>query len=242
MTNTGTSTDTRARIIDAAARLLKDAGPSAVTTRGVAQEASVQAPAIYRLFGDKDGLLEAVAEHVMSDYVSTKAAINEAAEASQTDPVLALRAGWEAQMGFSLSNPPLFRLLSDPDRVANSPAARSGKAVLEARIHRVAVAGRLKVPERRAVELFQAAGVGAITTVLATPPDERDPGLTDAVLEGVLAQIITDTPTPATSGPLPTTIAFRAIAPTLPGLSTTERQLLTEWLDRAIKSDQTNRP
>lgn len=238
MTITGTTLDTRTRIIDVAARLLRDAGPGAVTTRRVAQEAGVQAPAIYRIFGDKDGLLEAVAEHVMSGYVSTKAAIVEAAEASQTDPVLDLRAGWEAQMGFGLSNPSLFRLLSDPDRVVNSPAARSGKAVLEARIHRVAVAGRLKVPERRAVELFQAAGLGVIATVLATAPNERDPGLTDAVLEGVLSQILTDTPTVSTGGTLPTTIAFRAIAPTLPGLSATERQLLAEWLDRAIESDQ----
>ena len=67
--------DTRARIIDVAARLLQEQGPAAVTTRGVAEAAGVQAPAIYRFFGDKDGLLEAVAEHVMATYVSAKAAI-----------------------------------------------------------------------------------------------------------------------------------------------------------------------
>jgi len=60
----------RARIIDAAARLLQEQGPTAVTTHGVAQAAGVQAPAIYRLFGDKNGLPEAVAEHVMATYVS----------------------------------------------------------------------------------------------------------------------------------------------------------------------------
>jgi hypothetical protein len=38
----------RARIIDAAARLLQEQGPAAVTTHGVAQAAGVQAPAIYR--------------------------------------------------------------------------------------------------------------------------------------------------------------------------------------------------
>ncbi|WP_241984787.1 TetR/AcrR family transcriptional regulator [Cryobacterium adonitolivorans] len=208
-----------------------------MTTRGVAHEAGVQAPAIYRLFGDKDGLLEAVAEHVMTAYVSTKAAIVEEAEAASVDPLVDLRAGWEAQMDFGLRNPTLFRMLSDPDRVMTSPAARTGKAVLEARIRRVAVAGRLKVAERRAVELFQAAGVGVITTVLATPPDERDPSLVDAVLEGVLAQIITDNPVVTNAGSLPTTIAFRAIAPSLPGLSATERELLTEWLDRALAAD-----
>lgn len=230
--------DTRERIIDAAARLLRERGPGALTTRGVAQEAGVQAPAIYRLFGDKDGLLEAVAEHVMAAYVTTKAAIVEEAEAARVDPVVDLRAGWQAQVEFGLSNPTLFRLLSDPDRVVTSPAARSGKAVLEARMHRVAVVGRLKVSERRAVELFQVAGVGLITTVLATPPEERDPRLADAVLNGVLAQILTDAPVVADGEALPTAVAFRAMAPTLAGLSSSERLLMVEWLDRAIAASE----
>ena len=55
----------RLQIIEAAARLLREGGALAVTTRGVADAASVQPPTIYRLFGDKDGLLDAVAEHVM---------------------------------------------------------------------------------------------------------------------------------------------------------------------------------
>ena len=51
---------TRARIVDVAARLLQTDGPAAVTTRAVAEGAGVQAPTIYRLFGDKEGLLDAV--------------------------------------------------------------------------------------------------------------------------------------------------------------------------------------
>ncbi|MGI3786407.1 MAG: TetR/AcrR family transcriptional regulator, partial [Janthinobacterium lividum] len=63
---------TRARVVDVAAHLLQSEGPAAVTTRAVAEGAGVQAPTIYRLFGDKDGLLEAVAEHVMAAFVSAK--------------------------------------------------------------------------------------------------------------------------------------------------------------------------
>jgi AcrR family transcriptional regulator len=40
--------DVRSRIIDVAAQLLRDEGPTAVTTRGVAEQAGVQAPMIYR--------------------------------------------------------------------------------------------------------------------------------------------------------------------------------------------------
>jgi AcrR family transcriptional regulator len=84
----------------------------------------VQAPAIYRLFRDKDGLLEAVAEHVMATYVSTKAAIVRSASADEIDPPDDLRSGWQMQLDFGVTNPALFR---DPDRVPHSPAAQSGR-------------------------------------------------------------------------------------------------------------------
>jgi AcrR family transcriptional regulator len=226
--------DTRSRIIEVAARLLREEGPAAVTTRGVAEHAGVQAPTIYRLFGDKDGLLDTVAEHVMATHVAAKAAIVEAASAGDVDPLDDLRAGWDMQIDFGVANPALFRLLSDPDRVRRSPAAQSGLRVLESRIHRVATTGRLRVSERRAVELIQAAGTGTITTILATPIEQRDPGLADEMLEAVLRQILTDAPGPARSGSMAATVAFRAIAPRLDMLSAAERQLLRDWLDRAI--------
>jgi AcrR family transcriptional regulator len=226
--------DTRTRIVEVAAGLLRDEGPAAVTTRGVAQAAGVQAPAIYRLFGDKDGLLEAVAEHVMSSFVAAKASVVEAATQADVDPVDDLRDGWRSQVAFGLDNPALFALLSDPGRVAGSPAARRGRAVLEARVHRVAVAGRLRVSEERAVGLVQTSGVGVITTLLGTPVDDRDPGLAEAALDGLLAQILTDAPVADPTGHLATVVAFRAVAPELGRLSGSERRLLAEWLDRVV--------
>ena len=169
--------DTRSRIVAVAARLLQEQGPPAVTTRGVAEAAGVQAPTIYRLFGDKDGLLDAVAEHALATQVTARAAIVQAASADDVDPLEDLRAGWESQIAFGVANPGIFRLLSDPDRVASSPAAQSGRRVLAARIHRVAAIGRLRVPERRAVDVFQAAATGTIQTLLATLAEQRDPGL-----------------------------------------------------------------
>ncbi|MGI8563605.1 MAG: TetR/AcrR family transcriptional regulator [Candidatus Dormibacter sp.] len=240
MTRATSRRDTRARIVDVAARLLQEEGPVAVTTRGVAERAGVQAPTIYRLFGDKDGLLEAVAEHVMSTYVSAKAEIVEAASAADVDPVEELRDGWTMQIDFGLANPALFRLLSDPDRVRHSPAARSGKQVLQARIRRIALTGRLRVSEHHAVDLIQAAGIGAIHTLLSTPPDQRDPDLAPSILQAVLTRILADTPEPAHQAPIEAAVALRAIAPQLDMLSHPERQLLAEWLDRAIKAMSAN--
>ena len=226
----------KSRIVAVAARLLHEQGTVAVTTRGVAEAAGVQAPTIYRLFGDKDGLMEAVAEHVMATYVSAKAETVRAASTANVDPLEELRAGWQTQIDFGVANPTLFRLLSDPDRVLHSPAARSGKHVLETRVHRVALTGRLRVSEQRAVDLIQAAGVGTIQTLLSTPPDQRDPGLADAMFDAVAHQILTNTTAPAQPQPMAMVVAVRAIAPELDMLSHSEQQLLAEWLDRATQA------
>lgn len=226
--------DTRSKIVDVAARLLREQGPAAVTTRGVAEGAGVQAPTIYRLFGDKDGLLDAVAEHVMATYVSAKAAIVAMASAENVAPLDDLRAGWEMQIDFGVANPTLFGLLSDPGREMRSPAAQSGKHVLESRVHRIAVTGRLRVSEQRAIDLIHAGGTGTVLTILSTPPEQRDPGLAEDMYEAVLRQILTDAPERAKNGSMATAVALRAIAPRLDMLSQAERQLLAEWLDRAI--------
>jgi AcrR family transcriptional regulator len=241
-TRTDDRSDTRSRVVDVAARLLQEQGPAAVTTRGVAQGAGVQAPVIYRLFGDKDGLLDAVAEHVMSTYVSAKSAVAAAASAGDVDPLEDLRAGWRTQMDFGLANPTLVALLSVPGRGPDSPAAQAGLDVLRARVRRVAAAGRLRVSERRAVDLIHAAGTGAVLTLLATPPDRRDHGLADAMFEAVLREILTDAPAVGGGGPTPAAVALRAEVGGLEALSEAEQRLLAEWLDRAIDAAASSHP
>ncbi len=230
--------ETRARIVEVAGSMLRELGAAAVTTRAVADGAGVQAPTIYRLFGDKDGLLEAVAEHAMTTFAAVKADAVRAARDGRTDPVDDLRAGWSMTIGFGLTNPHLFVLLSDPERGRRSAAARAGTALLAERIQRVAEAGRLAVPERRAVELVHAAGTGAVLAVLAAPVDERDPSLADDVLDAVLGRILvpsaSTTDDGGTGGDAVTSaaITLRAAAPRLDRLSAAERTMLAEWLDR----------
>lgn len=229
---TATRTDTRQAIVEAAARLLSEGGPAAMTTRGVAEVAGVQAPTIYRLFGDKDGLLEAVAEHVMTSFVAGKTAGMAAAVEDGADPVVDLRSSWRRQVEFGLANPAVFRVISDPDRAAGSVAAQAGREVLASRVHRLAAAGLLRVPEARAVDLIHAAGTGAVHALLATPAAERDPGLGEAMMEAVLDAILVGDPGGVPDGPVSAAIALRAVAPDLEVLSTAERQLLADWLDR----------
>ncbi|MBU3060970.1 TetR/AcrR family transcriptional regulator [Nocardia sp. NEAU-G5] len=217
-TRSGTRHQTRASIVEVAAQLLREQGPGAVTIRAVAQSAGLQPPAIYRFFEDKDALLDAVAEHVFATYVEAKAV------APDSDPVADLRAGWDMHIDFALANPAVFGLLTDPHRSGHSPAAAAGVEVLRTRVRRVATAGRLRVGERRAVELIHSAGTGVLLTLLATAPGDRDPGLADAMYDAVTRAILTDAPAP------PEPVALDPAA--LPGLTAAERALLSEWLQR----------
>jgi len=231
-----TRSEVRSTIVECAARLLREHGPAAVTTRGVAEAAGVQAPTIYRLLGDKDGLLDAVAEHVVATYVTAKAEVAGAASADDVDPVEDLRSGWQTYIDFGLANPTLFALLSDPARSLSSPAARSGQHVLEARVHRVALTGRLRVGEARAVDVIHAAGTGAVLTLLSTSRERRDLGLADDLLDAVLLQILLDAPAPAERTHVAPAVALRATITQLDVLRDAERQLLADWLDRIIEA------
>lgn len=227
--DTYSSTDTRTRIVRAAATLLREGGREAVTTRAVALSAGVQAPTIYRLFGDKDGLLDAVAEHLLRVYVSDKAAL-----APDPDPVQDLRDGWNMQTAFNLTHPDVFAMmLAEPTQPRQSPAAAAGTQILRDKIRRVAQAGRLKVSEARAESLIRAAGYGAVLVMLGQPEDARDAGLAEAAQEAVFAAILTDAPADGATTPA-AAVALRASLAHLAVLSASERSLLGEWLDRII--------
>ncbi|WP_432136222.1 MULTISPECIES: TetR/AcrR family transcriptional regulator [unclassified Streptomyces] len=218
---------TRDRIVKAAAGLLREQGPAAVTTRRVAQEAGLQPPALYRLFQDKDDLLDAAAEHVFAEHVAGKQAT-----AVSDDPVADLRAGWHAQIDFGLANPFVYGLLLDPVRARDTPAQTAGVRILAERVRRVAAAGRLTVSEERAVNLIRAAGVGTVHTLLTLPPERNDPGLADAAFDAVARAVLADEPAVAVQDRTAVVAAFRTLVPDLPGLSTTEAALLDEWLRR----------
>ena len=214
----------RERILAAATALVAGAGIDAATTRAVAAAAGVQAPTLYRLFGDKDGLLAAVAEQVMADYVATKSKT-----AAEDDPVLELRRGWDDYIEFGLSHPAVFALINNPNRPL-SPATAAGLEILAGRVHRVARAGRLRVTEEQAVDLIHACGTGAVLTLIAKPPDAHD-DLATAAREAVMAAIL-DEPRPAARGPAAMATGLRASLDDVPGLTPGERHLLDELLKR----------
>jgi len=220
----------RDRIIEAAAELLAKGGREAVSTRAVSAAAGVQAPAIYRIFGDKQGLLDAVAAYGLQSYLRDKEA-NPATD----DPVADLRRGWDLHVGFALAHPAFYSLVfGEPRPGAESPAARQASEILARMIHRIAEAGRLAMPEERAALLVHAAGRGLTLTLIALPEDQRDPSLSVTARESVISTITTDPPpaSPDPSGPVAAAVALRAALPRTGALSEPERALLADWLDR----------
>ncbi|MFE3634381.1 TetR/AcrR family transcriptional regulator [Streptomyces sp. NPDC059168] len=218
----------RARIIAAATRLLADGGREALSTRAVSAAAGLQAPTIYRIFGDKQGLLDAVAADGFAAHLKAKSHVRPSG-----DPVEDLRAGWALNIDFALANPALYCLMyGDPRPGAASPAAAAAFEHLTSYVHRIAESGRLRVPEDRAARLIHAAGSGTALALIATPEDERDLTVSELAREAVIAAVTTETPTGAAPGPAGAAVALRAVLPRTSALSPGERGLMKEWLDR----------
>ncbi|WP_326953403.1 TetR/AcrR family transcriptional regulator [Amycolatopsis sp. NBC_01286] len=226
---TKTAADTRGRILEAAAALLVAEGRDGLSTRAVSAAAGVQPPALYRLFGDKDGLLDAVAAYGFDEYLTSKRELG-----STGDAVEDLRRGWDLHIEFGLSRPEFYVLMYGDARPGRtSPAAREAEAMLHGIVTRVAEAGRLRVSVERAARLVHATGMGVVLNQIATPVEERDLELSVTARETVLARILTEASTPSGADDLPgRAIALRAGLTGTTALTDAERVLLSEWLDR----------
>ncbi|GGQ13780.1 TetR/AcrR family transcriptional regulator [Streptosporangium pseudovulgare] len=217
---------TRRRVIDVAIDLLERGGRDAITTRAVADAAGLQPPALYRLFGDKEGLLDAVAEHGFTRFLAAKHI-----DPDPQDPIGELRAGWDTAVEFGLANPALYALMyGEPAR--STTAFRVGLQLLMDRIRRLAVAGRLRVREDLAAQIIHATARGAVLTWLSLPEPQRDPALLLALREAMIATVTNDEPAVQEQGPVGAARALRAALPDQNVLSHAEQRLLAEWLDR----------
>ncbi len=224
----------RDRIVRAAAALLEEDGLDALSTRAVAARAGVPAPTIFRVFGDKDGLLEAVGEYGFATYLLAKSRLPRG-----DDPVRALRDAWDLHVRFGLEQPAYYTLVYGRPRPGRlSRAGREAVAELEAMITQVAAAGRLRMSVERAAALMHSAGMGTILRLISTPPELRDLDAADATRDVVIAALTA----PAAEAPAPvagggTAGAAMALRAALGREETTvlsgaERHLLLEWLNR----------
>ncbi|MES5820003.1 TetR/AcrR family transcriptional regulator [Streptomyces sp. RG80] len=219
--------DAREKILEAAAELLAAAPAADVSTRAVCEAAGVGAPMLYRLFGDKAGLLAAVVDRGFEQYLASKRAARPGA-----DPVADLKAGWDNHTRFALEHPNHYRLMYSPELTAPPAAAREAHDLLHAILERCAAAGRLTVPPALATQMIMSANVGAALSMLTRPEQYPDPGfsarLRDAVIDSLTRSV-----GPERGDGVPVaaaTLAARLRAAPPESFTAVEAALLNQWL------------
>jgi len=219
-----------------AAGILEREGAAGVSTRSVAAAAGIRAASLYQLFGDKDGLLAALAIHAFDLYLAEKHTLTPTG-----DPVDDMRRGWDRHVDFGLRHPAFYLLMFGTDRPGRRPpAAEQAHELLLKFLDRTAVAGRLRVPPVLAAQLCSAAVTGVTLSLIGAPAAERDPEISVRMRETLIASLTADPP-PAEEDP---GIAARALAldaaltaadgPALP-LRPAETALLRDWLNQLAR-------
>src|SRR4029077_4930964 len=90
-------------------------------------------------------------------------------------------------------------LYSIPSADAYRTVIHEGVALLQGLVARVAEAGRLRVDVAHATDLIHAAGTGVTLTLATTPPEQRDPRLSETMREAILGAITVPGSTKATN-------------------------------------------
>ncbi|NQW89156.1 TetR/AcrR family transcriptional regulator [Curtobacterium sp. VKM Ac-2861] len=181
----------RNALLSAAEEQLVASPDGDIATRAVCEAVGVTQPVLYRIFGDKRGLLDALAETGLQRYTQRKAEL----EASD-DPSVDLRRGWDDHLAFAREHAALYRLMFAPRPWANS-AARDGLTVLlERTLTRCAAAGLLRVDVPVAATMLLAANVGLALDRMSTPARHESGIAADALRDAVLSAVLVVPPGP----------------------------------------------
>jgi len=173
---------TRQHILDVTAALLECSNIDEVSVREVCQAAEVGAPTIYHHFGDKRGLLEAVAREGFERYLA-----DSRRRASSEEPLQDLRLVWNGHVEFGVSHPAFYGLMFGARTTGPHPASDEVWKILRASVLRLAAVGRLLTTPEQAVLTICAAAVGT-TLTLISHPDAAE--LSDRIREAVFAVVV----------------------------------------------------
>ena len=245
MTEPGTH-PTRERILQAAAELLAEGGSEAVSTRAVSARAGVQAPTLYRLFGDKQGMLDALISYGFDRYLADKKVGHERpGPAATASPIDVLRVGWDLHVEFGLTQPALYALMyGGAAHPGQQPAAAKDahQKLLEV-MEQVAATGALCVPADIAARMIQSAAIGVTLTLIAHPDSPATDGLSTRVRDAILGAVTVDPDERAqrdkgsADGLAALALALDVLVKDRPEvLSEGESALLHEWLRRLATS------
>ena len=217
-------TDTRTRLLEAAAELIAASPGEEFSLRAVCDAVGVRMPTLYHFFGNKQGLIDAVVEHGFALYLDEKQQ-----HESSGDPIQDIRDGWDAHVRFGLANPGFYSLMYGQVRPGYSPAAHAQPTVLlRGLVDQAAQQGRLAVDPELATAHILAANIGVTLRQIILA--EADPALTAAARDAVIAAITGVTAAGSTAEDVLRVAALAASRPDVLGAA--ETTLLTQWLRR----------
>jgi AcrR family transcriptional regulator len=229
---------TRDTILTAAAELLAESPDGEVSTRAICERAGIQAPTLYRHFGDKDALLAAVVDEAFERYLVSKRRV-----LPTDDPIERLRNGWDSHNAWGRANPAYYRIIFSP--AANgSVAAGEAMNILVSHLDACAQAGLLRVPPLLAAQRIMAANVGVTLMQITRGDLYPDPELSSGVRDAVHAQLFVADPRktrPTDVAATATTLAALLAATPPSALNPAESALLLDWLARlALSQGESN--
>ncbi|WP_043633927.1 TetR/AcrR family transcriptional regulator [Nonomuraea candida] len=200
----------RERILQATAELLATKDALAISTRAICDRAKVGMPEIYRQFGDKQGLLTAVADLGFERFLAGKRR-----NPVTDDPVADLRTAWDSHVAFALGNPHLYRLMFTPAGDAKPQGIEEAKALLLSAVERCRAAGRLRATPTLAAQSILAANVGVCVMALSFPELFGGLDISISVRDAVIGKVTGDEREDTRIGPA--TVLAQALVGTLTG-------------------------
>jgi len=216
-------------LLAAAAEMVSAAPGEDVPLRAVCDKVGVKLPTLFHFFGNKEGLLRAVAEHgfeLLADALEARDPCDDAIED--------VEAYWDTHVAFGIANAGFYMLMYGQPAYGSAPPEQDRPtSVLMRLLRRADRQGRLVVSPKHAAAHVTVACVGV--TLRQIGRSEPDPRLSAAVRQATIRAVTEPLPDDLASGiPDLASIAkrpMRSLAADAAGteLGPEELRLLKKW-------------
>src|SRR5262245_31559473 len=179
--------DPRGEILSAASSLLHEGGPEGLTIRRLALRCGYTAPAIYQIFGDKAGLLDAILREAIDELFERIAQIPE-----HVEPRERIRMQFREVLRFGREHPTNYRLIEAlrPDQVPPILDVEETNKRLQEPIVRMASAGEITLDPELVHQALWALLHGVISLPASRPDVEWRDGFEEVAFDAMLAGLL----------------------------------------------------